>query len=111
MTAIENVKRSDRFSLISQYASVISEGKMTIGSLIGKTEDVAECKRHFADFYGESNIQHTLAHTILNIMIMIERSIDKQGEEPNKKISQWSKTASLRMQLSEKIRVLTTVGA
>ena len=111
MTAIEKVKKSDRMAVIRKYATTITDGKATIGSLIGTSEDVAECKRHFADFYGEDTKQHSLAHAMLNILLIMDRSIDRQGEDHNKKISQWAKVAPLRTQLIEKIKVLTAEGA
>jgi hypothetical protein len=111
MAAIDKVKKSDRLALVYQYAQDISKGTKTIGSFEGKSIDVAECKRHFSDFYGEDTKEHELAHAILNILLIMERSIVRSGDDPNKKVSQWAKIEPLRSQIIEKIRELTSVGA
>jgi hypothetical protein len=110
MTAIDKVKKGDRLAVIHQYARDITKGTLTIGSFEDKAVDAAECKRHFSDFYGEDTKEHELAHAILNILLIMERSIKRHGDDPNKKISQWAKIEPLRSQIIDKIRDLTSVG-
>ena len=79
-----------------------------IGQLDGKSEEIAECKRHFSHFYGEQGIEHGLAHMLLNVILIIERSLYMQGENKNKVINQWVQSSPLRTQLTENIRKIVS---
>ena len=109
MSPIEKVKKVDRIALIYQYAQGISQGTLTIGSLEGKSVDVAECKQHFSHFYGEDTKEYELAQKILNILLIMERSIHRHGDDPNKQIKHWAKIEPLRYQIIEKIKGLASL--
>lgn len=106
MVSVEIVKEHDRFQVIKQHAEEITRLSSKLLSLTTLVEEVAHHKEYFFVFYGSDSIEHKLAKVLLNLLIIVERSIDCNQEMGELTFKQWIKQEPLRIHLVEKIKAI-----
>lgn len=106
MVSVEIVKEHDRFQVIKQYAEEVIQFSSNLLRLTTLAQEVAHHKEYFSVFYGSNSIEHKLAKVLLNLLLIVERSIDSNQDVSELTIKQWVKQEPLRIHLVEKLRAI-----
>lgn len=106
MVSVEMVKEHDRFQVIKEYAEEVILLSSKVLSLNVLVQDVAHHKEHFYVFYGSDSIEHRLAKLLLNLLLIVERSIHGNQEVGELTIKQWVKQEPLRIHLVDRIKAI-----
>jgi len=106
MVSVEIVKEHDRFQVIKQYAEEVVQFSSNLLRLTTIAREVAHHKEYFLVFYGTNSIEHKLANVLLNLLLIVERSIDCNQEIGDLTIKQWVKQEPLRVHLVDKMKAI-----
>lgn len=106
MVSVEIVKEHDRFQVIKQYAEDVVLLSSKLFSLTKLAEEVSHHKEHFYVFYGSDSIEHRLAKVLLNLLLIVERSVSCDQDMRELTIHQWVKQEPLRIHLVDKLKAL-----